>query len=62
MVIALAALVVLPAWPGLLPGSARWPAALAVVLLSPGLHLLLQRVAPAPPGSLRSSPFAASSA
>ncbi|MDW7603656.1 hypothetical protein R1V99_24745, partial [Stenotrophomonas maltophilia] len=41
LVIALAALVVLPAWPGLLPESARWPAALAVVLLSPVLHLLL---------------------
>ena len=48
LVIALAALVVLPAWPGLLPDSARWPAALAVVVLSPLLHLLLQRVAPAP--------------
>lgn len=62
LVIALAALVVLPAWPGLLPESARWPAALAVVLLSPVLHLLLQRVAPAPLVSLRSSPLAASSA
>ncbi|NEY37397.1 hypothetical protein GTU99_35765, partial [Streptomyces sp. PRKS01-65] len=61
LVIALAALVVLPAWPGLLPDGARWPAALAVVLLSPALHLLLQRVAPAPLVSLRPSPFAAAS-
>ena len=58
LVIALAALVVLPAWPGLLPEGARWPAALAVVLLSPVLHLLLQRVAPAPLVSLRASPLA----
>lgn len=61
LVIALAALVVLPAWPGLLPESARWPAALAVVLLSPLLHLLLQRVKPAPLVALRSSPLATAS-
>ena len=61
LVIALAALVVLPAWPGLLPDSARWPAALAVVVLSPLLHLLLQRVAPAPLVALRPSPLAAAS-
>jgi len=61
LVIALAALVVLPAWPGLLPESAHWPAALAVVLLSPVLHLLLQRVAPAPLVSLRAGPLATAS-
>lgn len=61
LVIALAALVVLPAWPDLLPESARWPAALAVLVLSPLLHLLLQRVAPAPLVSLRSSPLATAS-
>ncbi|OWB46281.1 ankyrin repeat domain-containing protein [Stenotrophomonas maltophilia] len=61
LVIALAALVVLPAWPGLLPESARWPAALAVVVVSPVLHLLLQRVAPAPLVSLRPSPLATAS-
>ncbi|HDS1103413.1 ankyrin repeat domain-containing protein [Stenotrophomonas maltophilia] len=61
LVIALAALVVLPAWPGLLPEGARWPAALAVVLLSPLLHLLLQRVAPAPLVSLRPGALATSS-
>src|SRR2546427_769059 len=49
------------AWPGLLPESARWPTALAVVLLSPLLHLLLQRVKPAPLVALRSSPLATSS-
>ena len=61
LVIALAALVVLPAWPDLLPESARWPAALAVLVLSPLLHLLLQRVAPAPLVSLRASPLATAS-
>lgn len=61
LVIALAALVVLPAWPGLLPESARWPATLAVLVLSPLLHLLLQRVAPAPLVSFRSSPLATAS-
>ncbi|WP_032973768.1 ankyrin repeat domain-containing protein, partial [Stenotrophomonas maltophilia] len=61
LVIALAALVVLPAWPDLLPESARWPATLAVLVLSPLLHLLLQRVAPAPLVSLRASPLAPAS-
>ncbi|KAF1012996.1 MAG: Phosphocholine transferase AnkX [Stenotrophomonas maltophilia] len=53
LVMALSALVVLPAWPGLLPEALHWPAVVAVVVLSPLLHLLLQRVVPAPLVSLR---------
>jgi len=47
LVLAACALVVLPAWPGLLPAAMRWPAVVATVLLSPLLHFLLQRVPPA---------------
>jgi len=45
-VTAILAAIVLLAWPGLL-GAARWPLAIALVLGAPGLHWLLQRVAPA---------------
>ncbi|WMJ70969.1 ankyrin repeat domain-containing protein [Stenotrophomonas sp. 24(2023)] len=55
LVMALAALVVLPAWPGLLPDALHWPAVAAVVLLSPLLHLVLQRVQPAPLVAVRAS-------
>lgn len=54
LVLALCVLVVLPAWPALLPAAWHWPAVAAVVVLSPVLHLLLQKVAPA--GASRSAP------
>ena len=47
LVLLICALVVLPAWPGLLPPALRWPALAALVIGSPLLHLLLQQVAPA---------------
>ena len=50
LVLAISALVVLPAWPALLPAALRWPAVAAIVLLSPLLHLMLQRIAPAGAG------------
>ncbi|OAX58157.1 ankyrin repeat domain-containing protein [Xanthomonas graminis] len=46
LVLLLAGVGVLLAWPGLLAAAARWPLALAYALLSPLLHALLQRVAP----------------
>jgi len=39
--------VVLLAWPGLLGATARWALAAVLALTAPGLHWLLQRVAPA---------------
>lgn len=56
LVLALCALVVLPAWPALLPDALHWPAVLAGAVLSPVLHFLLQRVVPAGPS--RSLPAA----
>jgi len=44
----LCAAVVAPAWPGLLPTNARWPLAIASMLLVPALHYLLQRMRAAP--------------
>ncbi|MDQ7760583.1 ankyrin repeat domain-containing protein [Xanthomonas sontii] len=46
LVLVLAGLGVVLAWPGLLAEAARWPLALAYALLSPLLHAGLQRVAP----------------
>src|SRR5688572_18064781 len=37
------------AWPGLVASGVRWPAVAALVLASPALHFLLQRIAPASP-------------
>lgn len=54
LVLALCTLVVMPAWPELLPPALRWPAVVVTVLLSPLLHLLLQRVVPA--GTAPSTP------
>jgi ankyrin repeat protein len=65
LVVAVCALVVVPAWPGLLPDGLRWPFALAVLLGSPLAHFALQRIAPADPLATRShldlgnDPFAA---
>ncbi len=65
LVVAICALVVVPAWPGLVPDGMRWTFALAVLIGSPLAHLALQRIAPADPlGSrsvmdLGSDPFAA---
>lgn len=56
LVLALCALVVLPVWPALLPAALHWPAVAATVVLSPVLHFLLQRVAPA--GNSRALPAA----
>jgi ankyrin repeat protein len=47
IVIALAAIPSLLAWPGLLGGTARWGLAAASVVVAPLLHWLLQRTAPA---------------
>ena len=46
-VLALCAVVLVPAWPELLPASWRWPSVLGNMILAPVLHLLLQRIAPA---------------
>jgi ankyrin repeat protein len=65
LVVAVCALVVVPAWPGLLSDGLRWPFTLAVLLGSPLAHLALQRVTPADPLATRShldlgnDPFAA---
>ncbi|MFP7726576.1 ankyrin repeat domain-containing protein [Lysobacter sp. D1-1-M9] len=45
----IAAAVVVLAWPGLVPGEARWPWAVGFALVSPALHAWLQRIAPAEP-------------
>ncbi|MGL4690774.1 MAG: ankyrin repeat domain-containing protein, partial [Stenotrophomonas maltophilia] len=47
LVVLVCALVVLPAWPGLVSDALHWPIAGAVVVLSPLAHLLLQTIAPA---------------
>ncbi len=47
LVLLLCTLVVLPAWPELVPPALHWPLVATTALLSPLLHLLLQRVAPA---------------
>jgi ankyrin repeat protein len=47
VVIAVLATIALLAWPGLLGDGARWTLAVALAVLSPALHWLLQRVAPA---------------
>ncbi|MNK33047.1 Phosphocholine transferase AnkX [compost metagenome] len=47
LVVLVCALVVLPAWPGLVADGLRWPLTAAVVVLSPLAHLLLQHIAPA---------------
>ncbi|WP_045738397.1 ankyrin repeat domain-containing protein [Xanthomonas sp. MUS 060] len=57
LVLALAGLGVLLAWPGLLATTTRWSLALAYALLSPLLHAALQRVAP--PQALVSVPSSA---
>src|SRR5688572_13909740 len=49
IVLALAATVLLLAWPGVLGGGARWTVAVLFALATPALHLLLQQVAPAEP-------------
>ena len=46
------ALVLLLAWPALLPAIARWPVAAALAVLSPIAHLLLQRVSTPSPLSI----------
>lgn len=56
LVVALCALVVLPAWPGLVSDPLRWPLTAAVVVLSPLAHLLLQTIAPATALAVR-NPF-----
>ncbi|WP_256774876.1 MULTISPECIES: ankyrin repeat domain-containing protein [unclassified Stenotrophomonas] len=56
LVVALCALVVLPAWPGLVSDALRWPLTAAVVVLSPLAHLLLQTIAPATALAVR-NPF-----
>ncbi|MEG2981840.1 MAG: hypothetical protein RR831_20295, partial [Stenotrophomonas sp.] len=71
LVVLVCALVVLPAWPGLVPDPLRWPVAAAVLVLSPLAHLLLQTIAPAASLAARApfdaagegdDPFAAASA
>ncbi|MFG6109493.1 ankyrin repeat domain-containing protein [Stenotrophomonas nematodicola] len=47
LVVLVCALVVLPAWPGLVSDALRWPLTAAVVVLSPLTHLALQKIAPA---------------
>ncbi|RDZ26349.1 ankyrin repeat domain-containing protein [Lysobacter silvisoli] len=49
IVAALIVAVLALAWPGLLPGGARWALAVALALASPVLHWLLQRIEPADP-------------
>ncbi|GAB3346546.1 ankyrin repeat domain-containing protein [Lysobacter tyrosinilyticus] len=46
-VTAILAAIVLLAWPGLLGATAHWSLAIGLALGAPGLHWLLQRVAPA---------------
>ena len=55
VVVGVCALVVLPAWPGLVSDGMRWPLTAAVVVLSPLAHLLLQAIAPASSLAARSS-------
>ncbi|WP_312319930.1 ankyrin repeat domain-containing protein [Stenotrophomonas sp.] len=47
LVVVVCALIVLPAWPGLVPDNWRWPLAALVLLGSPLAHFALQRVTPA---------------
>ncbi|MFC5579044.1 ankyrin repeat domain-containing protein [Lysobacter niabensis] len=47
VVIAVLGTIALLAWPGLLGDGTRWTLAVSLALLSPALHWLLQRVAPA---------------
>ncbi|MFC3550658.1 ankyrin repeat domain-containing protein [Lysobacter cavernae] len=49
IVLVLAAVVLLLAWPGLLEGGARWTVVVLFALAAPALHALLQQVAPAEP-------------
>ena len=49
LVATVAALVLLLAWPALLPPMARWPLAGVLAIFSPLAHWLLQRVAPPSP-------------
>ena len=53
LVVVVCALVVLPAWPGLVADTQRWPLTLAIVVLSPLAHLLLQAITPAAPLAAR---------
>ncbi|WP_448134722.1 ankyrin repeat domain-containing protein [Stenotrophomonas rhizophila] len=53
LVVVVCALVVLPAWPGLVADALRWPLTLAIVVLSPLAHLLLQAITPAAPLAAR---------
>ena len=46
IVLALAALIIVLAWPRLFTGGARWMLAASLAIASPLLHLLLQRIAP----------------
>lgn len=54
-VLTICLLVLLPAWPGLLPAAWRWPAVAANVVLAPLLHLVLQRIPAASPISARAA-------
>ncbi len=47
LVVALCALIVLPAWPALVPSGWHWPLAIVVLLVSPLVRFALQRVSPA---------------
>lgn len=47
LVVVVCALIVLPAWPGLVPDAWRWPLAALVLVGSPLAHFALQRVPPA---------------
>lgn len=49
IVLALAAAVLLLAWPGLLGGGTRWVLAAVLAVATPALHALLQQVEPADP-------------
>ena len=57
IVLVLCALLVLPAWPTLLPDALHWPAVAANVVLAPLLHLLLQRTAPAAQATAAAQPL-----
>lgn len=46
IVVALAALIIALAWPGLVSGGARWGLAAVLAIASPLLHAALQRIAP----------------
>jgi ankyrin repeat protein len=48
-IVALAALPLLLAWPGLLGDGARWTVALASIAIAPALHAVLQRLPPPRP-------------